>query len=92
MSLYLKDPQSRVDYGFAWDGYADGQVVTASLWTVTPQEEGGVMVEADGFDAGATSVRLSGGREGHVYAVTNRVTLSDGQVEERSLTIRAEAR
>ncbi|WP_443028026.1 phage fiber-tail adaptor protein [Sphingopyxis sp. Root1497] len=35
---------------------------------------------------------LDGGEAGGVYRVTNRVTLSDGQIDERSLTLRVEER
>ena len=39
-----------------------------------------------------SSARLSGGIVGRVYRLTNRVTLSDGQVDERSVTMRVEER
>ena len=38
------------------------------------------------------TVTLAGGVAGHVYRVTNRVTMSDGQIDERSVTVRAEER
>ena len=39
-----------------------------------------------------SSARLTGGRLGRVYRLTNRVTLTDGQVADRSVTIRVEER
>ena len=34
MTLYLKDPQARIDYGVDWaPGYLDGQVIAASDFT-----------------------------------------------------------
>lgn len=92
MSFYLKDPQSRVDYAIDWALYLDTQTITASLWTVTPVEEGGVAVDQESFDLARTAVRLSGGLAGHVYSVGNRVTLSDGSVDERSIALRVEER
>lgn len=92
MSFYLKDPQSRVDYAIDWSGYLDGQTVAASLWTVSPEEAGGVAVDAASFDLNRTAARLIGGVVGHIYQIGNRVTLSDGSVDERSITLRVEER
>lgn len=92
MSLYVKDPQARVDHAIDWSAYLAEQSLVASLWTVTPQEAGGLLVETQAFEAQRSSVRLSGGVVGRVYRLTNRVTLSDGQVDERSVTMRVEER
>lgn len=92
MSFYLKDPAARVDYAIDWAGYLDGQAIAASLWSVAPAEAGGVAVASESYDLVRTAATLSGGLAGHVYSVTNRVTLSDGQVDERSITLRVEER
>lgn len=92
MSFYLKDPQSRVDYAIDWSGYVDGQIVTASAWAVTPQEPGGVAVDGASFDLARTAATLTGGAAGHVYSITNQVTLSDGRSDQRSITLRVEER
>jgi hypothetical protein len=92
MSFYLKDPQSRVDYAIDWTGYLDGQVVTASSWAVRPSEPGGIAVDAASFGLDRTAATLTGGRAGHVYSITNQVTLSDGRIDQRSLTLRVEER
>lgn len=92
MSLYVKDPQARVDHAIDWSAYLAGQSLVASLWTVDPQEAGGLAVDTDMFEAQRSSARLSGGIVGRVYRLTNRVTLSDGQVDERTATMRVEER
>lgn len=92
MSFYLKDPGSRVDYAMDWRGYLDGQIIAASAWSVSPDDEGGIAIEAESFDLEQAAVTLSGGVAGQVYAVVNRVTLSDGAIDERALTIRVEER
>jgi hypothetical protein len=93
MSFYLKDPQARIDYELDWGGgYLDGQTIVASSWTVAPDEAGGITVESNSFDLMRTAARISGGVAGHVYSVTNRVTLSDGAIDERSISLRAEQR
>jgi hypothetical protein len=93
MSFYLKDPGSRVDYTIDWGvSYLDGQTVAASTWSVFPTETDGVTVEGTSFDLMRTAATLSGGIAGHIYSVTNRVTLSDGRADERSVTVRVEDR
>lgn len=92
MSFYLKDPQSRVDYAIDWVDYLDGATIAASIWSVVPAEAGGIAVDEASFDLGRAAARLSGGIVGHSYSVSNRVTLSDGSIDERSITLRVEER
>lgn len=93
MTMMVKDPGSRIDYEFDWGAaYVDGQAVLASAWLVVPDEDGGVAVAAAAHDLTRTTATLAGGIAGHVYRVTNRVTLSDGQIDERSMTVRVEER
>jgi hypothetical protein len=90
MSFYLKDPQSRIDYAIDWDCTLGARTISASLWMVTPDEAGGIAVVEESFDLARTAARLSGGRVGHVYDIGNHVTLSDGSVDVRSITVRVE--
>lgn len=93
MTLMIKDPGSRIDYAFDWNAaYLDGQMLVASSWSIDPVQPSGVTVDAHAFDMVRTSATLSGGVEGVSYRVTNRVTLSDGQIDERSLVLRVEQR
>lgn len=93
MAMVAKDPDTRIDYEFEWGAaYPDGQTLVASLWAVVPDEAGGVAVAAAAHDAGRATATLAGGIAGRVYRVTNRVTMSDGQIDERSMTVRVEDR
>ncbi len=93
MAMMVKDPDARIDFEFDWHtAYPDGQAVVASQWTVAPDEPGGIAVTATAHDLTQTTVTLVGGVVGHVYRVTNRVTVSDGQIDERSVTMRVEER
>ncbi len=93
MAMMLKDPGSRIDHAFEWStAYPDGQTVTASAWTVAPDEAGGLAVAAAGHGLTDAAATLTDGIAGHVYRVTNRVTMSDGQIDERSITVRVEER
>lgn len=93
MTMMVKDPDTRIDFEIDWGlAYPDGQAVLASLWEVTPAEANGLMVAASAHDLMQTTATLAGGVAGHVYRVANRVTLNDGQIDERSMTIRVEER
>ncbi len=92
MGFYLKDPQSRIDYAIDWGGYLDGQTIAASQWSVTPLETGGIAVEQASFDLNRSAARVAGGIAGRVYSLSNRVTMSDGSVDERSIALRVEDR
>jgi hypothetical protein len=92
MGFYLKDPQARADYGLDWGPYLGARIIMDSGWTVQPAGEGAPVIEGSAFDLTGTSVTLSGGTAGCSYRVGNLVTLSDGQVDERSLTVRVEER
>ncbi|MBL8650634.1 MAG: hypothetical protein JNL35_09560 [Sphingopyxis sp.] len=93
MSLVIKDPGARVDYAVDWgDAYVDEQVIVEASWAVEPEVAGGVAVSGASHDLLRCAATLEGGIAGGVYRVTNRVTLSDGQIDERSLTVRVEER
>lgn len=93
MTMMVKDPDTRVDFEIDWAlAYPDGQAVVASAWIVTPEEDAGLTVAASAHDLMQTTATLAGGVAGHVYRLTNRATLSDGQIDERSATVRVEER
>ena len=92
LGIYLKDPDAEVDYRIDWGSRLDGRSVTASDWGVSPAESGGLAIVEDAVEGARTRVTLAGGIAGHVYRVTGQVTLSDGRIDERSLTLRVEQR
>lgn len=93
MTMMVKDPGTRIDFEFDWAAaYPGGQAVMTSDWTVEPVEAGGVAVAGAAHDLMQATVTLTGGIAGHVYRITNRVTMSDGQIDERSMTMRVEER
>lgn len=93
MTMMVKDPDARVDFEFDWSAACPGgRAIAASEWSVTPGEAGGVTVAAASHGLARTVATLAGGVAGHAYRVTNRVTMTDGQVDERSMTMRVEER
>lgn len=93
MELHLKDPDARVSYSIDWGvAYLGPLLIAGSSWTVAPDEPGGLTIEATSHAAGQTGALVAGGARGRVYRLANRVTLSDGSIDERSLTLRVEDR
>ncbi len=93
MAFFLKDPSATLDYAVDWGaGYLAGQTIAASRWSVAPDETDGVAVMGSVAAATRTGATLSGGVPGHVYRVTNHVTLSDGRSDERGIGLRVEDR
>lgn len=93
MQVAIKDPGSRIEQLFDWNAaYLGGRMLVASSWTVEPDRTEGLQIVAERFDARASAATVAGGEAGAQYRLTNRVTLSDGQIDERSLLIRVEQR
>lgn len=93
MTLAIKDPDARVDYMMDWSADCpDGQTVTASSWSAAPAEPQGLTIHGQSHDLLRTAVTISGGRAGQLYQLSNRVTLSDGQIDEQTIAIRVETR
>lgn len=90
MSIFVKDPGSVIEHAVDWDaGYLAGRSITQSTWTVLPA---GLTLSDPHTAEGRTVITLSGGSVGLVYRVSNRVTLSDGSSDERTLVVRVEER
>jgi hypothetical protein len=78
-----KDPSSVEDFGLEW-GLAEGDTLTSSTWTVPA----GITRNSDSFQAsGQTTIWLSGGTDGAVYRLVNRITTSQGRTDERTLRV-----
>jgi hypothetical protein len=93
MSCYVKAPAAALDYSIDWAaGYLGAATLSGATWSISPVEAGGLTSSAVAISGGRTSVTLSGGVPGHVYAVTCAITLSDGRTDGRALSLRVEAR
>lgn len=93
MAIFLKDPAASIDYAVDWQtAYLAGQSISVSEWIVTPDEPDGITVAVSTEAGGRSVATLVGGRRGHLYRLTNRVTFDDGRNDERSLDVRVEDR
>jgi hypothetical protein len=86
---FVKDPGAKLDYHFDWEAWLEQtEVITASEFQVSS----GLTVTDQSFLTTNTTVWLEGGRSGQVYNVTNRITTTEGRIDERSVTIRVRDR
>lgn len=93
MGIFVKDPAARLDYAVDWPGSSLGAAtIVASDWLVDPAEARGIAVAATLAAGTRTGATLAGGVAGHVYRIANRITLSDGRQDERTLAVRVEDR
>lgn len=86
---FKKDPSAVLDYGFDWSDYLiTGETITASTWTVPT----GLVEDSNEIADTSTKVWISSGTLGEQYTVANKITTTDGRIDERSLTIIVEDR
>jgi len=93
MTLLMKDPDAVLDYAIDWAAeYLGDDQLADSLWSVVPDEPGGVSVVGSDFDTTSSTVKAAGGIRGRVYKLVNHVTLQSGRIDNRSIVLRVEAR
>lgn len=79
-----KDPDSRIDYGWRWAKWLDGDTINSVIGIVTGT---GLAVDDTEFDATNTKLWLTGGVDGTDYPVTTRITTVEGRTEDRTFII-----
>lgn len=93
MNIYVKAPGARVNYAHDWGAaYLDGPSIVVSEWRVEPEEEGGLAIAEEALTGAVATVTVEGGHAGAIYDLINRVELSDGEIDERAISFRVEAR
>lgn len=94
MNYLLKDPGAALDYSIDWgaDYLGAGELLAASLWSVVPDETGGINIAGSDFDASTSTVKAAGGVAGRLYRLVNRITTGADRVDERSILVRVEDR
>ena len=86
VAIRQKDPAGVNNFTLNWADYLTelgGLTISSSTWTVPA----GITQITAGNTATTATIRLSGGTHGSDYEIVNHVVLSDGQEDERSLTI-----
>lgn len=89
VQTFRKDPSAVLDYGFDWEKYLlEDETISESVWTMAT----GLTADSDQIADTSTKVWISGGTVGEQYTVANKITTTDGRVDERSLNIIVENR
>lgn len=89
LATFVKDPDASLDYGIDWSGaLPTGVTISASAWTVPA----GIAGSLETFTTTQTAIRISGGTVGTSYEVANRVTLSSGEIDERTIKFKVQQR
>lgn len=84
LHIFRKDPDAKLDYAIDWSEWlASGETISASAWTIPT----GLTNESETFDDDSTKVWLSGGTDGETYTVANKITSSEGRIDERTFQI-----
>ena len=79
----IKDPDSNKDYSIDWsDWLLTGRTIVNSTWTISPV--GSITIGSTLIQGSITTFWASGGTAGVNVQITNRITDSDGRVEERT--------
>jgi hypothetical protein len=92
MPYVLIDPSATLSYSHDWatDGYlAQGETIAERLWTITPLNEGTPVTPALVGETTDT-VFVSGCEAGKVYRLVEQITTSAGNVDQRTIVLRAE--
>lgn len=85
-----KDPDSDLDYGAAWAKFlamVPGDTIESSVWIVPPNT---LEEHDDSIDGAITRVWFRGGVLGETYVIVNRVTTSQGRIEDKTIYFRIE--
>lgn len=83
-----KDPSDVADYTMDWANFLGAATISASAFTV----QTGITKVQESNTTTTAKVRLSGGTVGGQYTVTCQVTLSTGEVFQRSFEVLVEER
>jgi hypothetical protein len=89
MTLFWQDPTDKVKRGIDGTRWltADGDTITSSEWSATPE---GLTLEGDIFNTTRAGITISGGTAGVRYRLTNTVGTLQGQSKQRSFFILVE--
>ncbi len=87
-NFYVQSPNEQLLYEFAWVNTIPASTsISASDWTIAPS---GPTLSGDGIVSFTTYIQLSNVVVGNRYTLTNKITLSNGEVYEVSAFIYAE--
>lgn len=81
--IFVKDPDSKLDYTVNWAAWLGTDTIASSAWVVPT---GLTQVSVSSTTTTATIV-ISGGTAGQTYMITNRITTTQGRIDDRTAII-----
>lgn len=89
-TIFTKDPDAVLDYGFDWgtNWLATGETIATSTWVVPT----GITEDSATKTTLTTTIWLSGGTVNTTYEFTNRIITSAGRTDDRSFKVRIRQR
>ena len=84
-----KDPDEVLDYLWDWSAWLGTDTVSDCEFTITPSS---MAIESHICDGAKATVWLSGGADGLIYEVTNRITTTGGRTADRTAQIVCQSR
>jgi hypothetical protein len=90
MKTYLHNPDSKLWYKINWIDWLEGLTITVSVWKIPT----GVTKISDSLTTTETAIEVStpSATTGQLFTLTNHVTLSNGEEEERSFILKIRKR
>lgn len=87
---YDHDPDANLDYEYDWSGWLTpvNDTIATSVWIVPD----GLTKTDEANTTTTATVWISGGTAGTNYTVTNRITTTNGRIDDRSITLRCKER
>lgn len=83
---FIKDPDSlQRTFGIDWAGFLEGLAFASSLWTLM---SGTVIITSNTTSTTFSFVELSGGTVGEKCTLRNRVTRSDGEMDDQTIYVK----
>ena len=79
-----KAPEAKTIISMDWSSiYTTAQTVASSSWTV----DTGLTIDANAYSAATSTATVSGGTADRSYKLANQVTMSDGQIDKRTILV-----
>ena len=90
---FTKDPDAKKTYtiNYGTNYLSTGVTISNSTWTV-PTGITKESVDATNFDDTTATIQVSGGTAGTTYRCVNAITMSDGDIDNRSIFVHVEER
>lgn len=93
MNVFTHDPDAKLDYSVDWsDWLATGETIASSTWV--PSDADVLQLTDDTESSGIATawVQMSDPVSGTRYRITNRITTSNGRIDDRTIILLAEDR